>query len=515
MSADVERASASARRPRALRAIVGACIGLVCAVAGLAYILFAPLPGTASVAVARPLGRGIVDYRLEQAGVDTAQIPTLVAEVADPDKLGASWTRVLVHWSALQPTEPTGSEVSDAERYDAAYLARLDAIMGALSAKGVSVVLTPLDVPRWASDRSLWSSPPPGYKADTYYSFYAPDVEDATVGAQFKKLGQFLAERYSAAAYAGKVRYFECWNEPNQGTYLYPQRPVSATNGGAAVYLKMLKLWAAGVRAGDPDAVVIAGATAPRGRGDAVSTPPQAFARYLKEHGATAYMDAYSHHPYTPGGSTRVQPGQMPNNPDRCVTLGNLSRLTSLFPTKPFYLTEYGYNTQYTIWFGVTVSPADQARYLREAYAYTASRYKQVKALLWFLVDDMPAPAGSSAQYGVYMGVRTADGVRKPSWYAFAGGNKLTLTAPASTKAGARFTVSGVLTHKPAAGDAAETLTLQARTSSGAAWKKVASVKTDPATGAFSRTVQQSRTKLYRVVWGGVCESPARTVKTR
>jgi hypothetical protein len=55
---------------------------------------------------------------------------------------------------------------------------------------------------------------------------------------------------------------------------------------------------------------------------------------------------------------------------------------------------------------------------------------------------------------------------------------------------------------------------VQARTPSGSTWKTVATVKTDPATGAYSRTVTQSQTKVYRVVWGGVCESPTRKVRT-
>ena len=274
----------------------------------------------------------------------------------------------------LQPTAPTGSEKADAQRYDATYLARLDAIVKQLTTAGIEIVLTPLDVPKWASDKTLWSSPQSSaYKKGTYYPFYAPDMGNATVRGQFKQLGAFLASRYDGASGYGKALYFECWNEPNQGQYLYPQTPASSKSGGGATYLKMLQQWYPGVKAGNKNAVVIAGATAPRGRGDAGSTPPQAFARYLKDHGAGNYMDAYSHHPYTPGGSTRVAPDQLPNNPDRCVTLGNLSQLTKLFPGKPFYLTEFGYNTQYSVWFGVTVSPADQARYLRQAYSYTAS----------------------------------------------------------------------------------------------------------------------------------------------
>ena len=185
-----------------------------------------------------------------------------------------------------------------------------------------------------------------------------------------------------------------------------------------------------------------------------------------------------------------------------------------MFPTKPFYLTEYGYNTQYSVWFGVTVSPAVQAAYLRQAYSYTASHYKQVKALFWFLVDDMASAPGASRSTGVYMGVRTSAGERKPSWYAFAGGNRLTLAMPASAKAGAPIPISGALTYKQPAGAPAQTLSVQARTSSGSTWKTVATVKTDPATGAYSRTVKQSQTRVYRVIWGGVCESVALRVRT-
>jgi hypothetical protein len=225
-------------------------------------------------------------------------------------------------------------------------------------------------------------------------------------------------------------------------------------------------------------------------------------------------MDAYSHHPYTPGGSTRIKPGELPNNPARCVTLGNLGQLTKLFPDKPFYLTEFGYNTQYSRWFGVTVSKADQARYMRQSYAYVR-RYPQVKALLWFLVDDWN-PSGTAADKagdGVYMGVRTYRGARKSSWYAFAGGSKVTLAAPAKVKAQRSFKVSGRLTYRSAGAPTSQVLTLQWRAPSGASWHSLATIHTAD-DGTYSRTVTQSTTRVYRVAWGGVCESAARTVTT-
>jgi hypothetical protein len=403
-------------RRRTLALALVAVAGAACALGGILFILLSPLPGTPEGLETQALGRGIIEYRLEQSVVDLGAVPGLVKEMG-PTGLRSGWTRVLVHWNALQPTAPGATDTADADHdgYADAYLQQLDTIVGQLSdTGGMDVILTMLDVPEWASDKSVWDSPSPGYAKGKYEPFYAPDMSNLTVRGQFGALGAFLAKRYT-----GKARYFECWNEPNLGTYLYPQAPVSATNGGAATYLEMLKLWYAGVKSGSKDAVVVGGTTGPRGRGDAGSTPPQAFARYLKDHGASRYMDAYSHHPYTPGGSTRISPGQLPNNPKRCVTLGNLNQLISLFPGKPFYLTEYGYNTEYSRWFGVTVSKETQARYLRQAFSFTAAKYPQVKALLWFLVDDW-RPADQPHDMGVYMGVRTADGKRKPSWYAFA-----------------------------------------------------------------------------------------------
>jgi hypothetical protein len=500
-----------AGRPRSgglWRRLAGIAAGVAVAAAGLGFILAAPLPGTAAEE-ARATGRGIIDYRLEQAAVDPAAIPAMVAEMGG-DRLRAGWTRVLVHWATLQPKAPgtAWSGDTDGDGYEDAYLAQLDAIVNQLDAAGISIVLTPVDVPRWASDREVWQRPYPGFPKGVYQPFYAPDMGDVVVRGQFRALGKLLAGRYE-----GKASHLECWNEPNQGTYLYPQSPVSATNGGGRVYLQMLKQWWSGVRAGSGTAVVIGGATAPRGRGDTVSTPPQAFARYLKENGAGAFMHAYSHHPYTPGGSTRVAPDALPNNPARCVTLGNLNQLTRLFPGKDFYLTEYGYNTEYSRWFGVTVSKADQARYLRKAFSYAHARYPQVKVLFWFLVDDWNPSGKRGDANGVYMGVRTSTGARKPSWYAFAGGNRLSLEAPASAKAGAPFAVSGALVYRTPDEPRSQVLTLQARKASGGAWVKVAAIET-AADGTYSKRVTQRSTKVYRVVWGGVCESVARTVKT-
>jgi hypothetical protein len=162
---------------------------------------------------------------------------------------------------------------------------------------------------------------------------------------------------------------------------------------------------------------VVAGATGPVGLDDVYRTSPQRFARALKRDGATRYFHAYSHHPYTPGGSVRWAPGQPPNDRRTTVTLGNLPVLLNLFPSKPFYLSEYAYSTSPNILFGLAVSEEQQARYLTAAYRY-AARFPQVKLLVWYLLQDQ-APMDDAPETGVYTGLRRLDGTKKPAWYAF------------------------------------------------------------------------------------------------
>jgi hypothetical protein len=113
----------------------------------------------------------------------------------------------------------------------------------------------------------------------------------------------------------------------------------------------------------------------------------------------------------------------------------------------------------------------------------------------------------------VYMGVRTYKGVRKPSWYAFAGGNAVTLKTPASAESNASFTISGKLTYRAPATSQSQVLTIQARTPSGSAWKTLLTVNT-ARDGSYSCPMKQGASRVYRVLWGGVCQSAEKKVTT-
>jgi hypothetical protein len=184
----------------------------------------------------------------------------------------------------------------------------------------------------------------------------------------------------------------------------------------------------------------------------------------------------------------------------------------SLFPGKPFYLTEFGYNTHTSKLFGLKVSPADQARYLRQAYRLMA-HVPRVKVLMWYNVVDWSFDPADPAN-GVYCGLIEKDGVtRKPGWYAFARRNRLTLVAPSSVAVKMQFPITGALITAvgPLAG---QTLYLETRAPSATSWARLGATRTS-ANGEYEFTARQNRNMQYRVVWDGICESTTVAVRVQ
>lgn len=467
--------------------------------AAVALVLLATV-GTASPA--RAAAKGIVDHRLEDhGGVDLTRVSSYAEEMG-ASSLAARWTRVFAYWDRLQPYAPGVADPGDldGDGFNDAYLHELDTVVASLRAQGVSVILTGSDPPAWARDDDYgryWSKNP---------TTAVVRVGDSEVLRAFQDYARLLAGHFKAQG----VRHFEVWNEPN--LRLIPQ-VVGGKVVGPEVYRTMLVAFSKGAHAGNASAVVIAGATSRMGSNgtNTGSTSPQWFARYLKRRDATKWFDAYSHHPYSTRKSA-PQPGALPRRPDISVTLGNLSVLLRLFPTKSFYLTEYCYSTSRNDAFVLSVSRVDQARYMRQAFRILAEpRYRQVKALLWFLVTDWQADPGDSSSVGVYTGVVDSKGVRKPSWWAFAGDNTITIQAPPRARGRTRFIVSGAVTTREGA-LAGKTMTLQRRGLKAKSWVTAKTARTD-ADGSYSFATYQTGATRYRVVWKGVRESSSVTVR--
>ena len=456
-------------------------VGFVGLSVGLAA---APAPALAD----SPVARGICDVDLPS--MTPAARLTAMNELGT--QLHVKYLRLVFNWPTAEPKKG---------QFDEQYFQTFSSMVNEARAKGMKVILTVCWTPRWASNRALWKHPPFGFKKHHYYNFYAMKT---TYLPDFHDLAYHLAK-----VLKGRVFGYECWNEPNLWPYIYPQKIHPWDNYAAQLYAKMLPPFYFGIKGADPQAKVIAGATAPIGDFDRFRTSPQRFAQVLKSSGADHYFDAYSHHPYMPGDSRDLSPGAPPLDPDSTVSLQNLGTLLSIFPDKPFYLTEYGYNTSYSAAFGAArINKTQQALYLQAAYAY-AARYPQVKMLVWFLRKDW-SPSGSPHDpEGIYTGLRSVDGGRKRSWFAFADDTSLKLTGPTSSSAGAKVKLTGQLSSPTLGGLKGKELELQVDT--GQTWKTIKRLTTG-STGGLRVFVHPGATTAYRLYWRGVVASASHSI---
>ncbi len=438
-------------------------------------------------------------------GLDDGPLPTLTPDAREQHlreikgQLRAAVLRVDCEWPLAEPTEGQYS--------DSGYLGGVVATVEAAHARGLRVIVTMDFVPKWASETSYWNTfPVRGYAG--YQEFYPMT---ASALAYYKAFAKHLS-----AELKGKVLGYEVYNEPNLWVHLFPQRTANDPNFSAHTYLRYLKSFYAGVRAGDPGAKVIAGATAPTGAPagteNAYQTSPQSFARALARAGAAAYFDIYSHHPYVPGGSRNMDPGLLPANPSHTVSLANIATLLKIFPGKRFYLTEYGFSTEPSVAFGAPVSEVQQATWLSKSYAL-AARHAQIKLLVWYLLQDTSPTGKPSSLDGWYLGLRRVSGTAKPSWYAFARGNHLSLAAPARARRGARIVLSGRYTCASIGGVAGRRLLVECRKGAGA-WR-VATAVTTGVGGRYAARVVLGATERWRVVFAGVVTSRVRLVTAR
>ena len=119
---------------------------------------------------------------------------------------------------------------------------------------------------------------------------------------------------------------------------------------------------------------------------------------------------------------------------------------------------------------------------------------------------------------GVYTGLRTVTNSRKRSWFVFAGGTKLTLSAQSPIRKDDYSKLTGALTSSRLAtatssgGLSGKPLDVQRRVDG--RWKTVKSVTTRSG-GRYTTWVRLSRDGRVRVIWRGVIVGPSRFVDVR
>jgi hypothetical protein len=335
---------------------------------------------------------------------------------------GAGFARVPVGWGSVAKRAPFDPTDPGDPAYD---WSQLDRAVNGAGGRGKKVLMTIHRAPERAEapGRPVRLRAPAGT--------WKPNPE---------ALGQFaaaLARRYDgtyvprfALRPLPRAEFFEPWNEPNLSGFLTPQwdghRQVSAHT-----YRDLLNAGYAGVKASQPDATVIAGATGPGG--DAPGgrrTGPLRFLRDLlclrrgrdpkpKACPAPARFDVLSHHPITPSQSPRlpVEPGNagFQEMPEIRKLLRTAERHGTVRPAglrRDLWATELWWETAPSIRRADYGAPGErrQARYLADALRILW-RQRVPVALLFQVRDDPDVALGPRTGWG--SGLQFADGTPK------------------------------------------------------------------------------------------------------
>ena len=440
--------------------------------------------------------------------------------------LGADRVRVTLVWRAVAPaggeaTKPAGFDATNPAAYPAGAWDPYDRVVRLARERGLRVGLAVgAPAPNWAT-----GTPPTQPEIDSTF-----DPSAAEFGAFVRAAGQ---------RFAG-VRYWSIWNEPNQATSLTPQwlrdprDPQRWVPTAPQVYRRLLDAgWSALRDSGHARDTILIGETAPKGLLDARdvtrSTDPQRFVRelyclddnlqlyqgtsaqvrncptsdqaatFVREHPALFAATGWAHHPY----ELSLAPDRAPHHSDAWVTMGNVRDLARLLrrirarygqpaeAPQRLYLTQYGYQTKPPDPEGVT--PAQQAEYLNQA-EYVAWRNRSVYTLGQFLLKDAGPPVNTTYQSGL----RTAAGVRKPAYDAYA----LPVWLPSPrVRTGGVLKVWGLVRSAPNGGRVQ--VSIQVRRRGADAWVRVARRATSGTHGYLNTTVPVRSSGDLRLVWKG------------
>jgi hypothetical protein len=337
---------------------------------------------------------------------------------AELDRVAASHAtvvRTLVRWHAIALEKPADAT----DPFDPAYrFDDLDELVRGAQARGLEVEMALWGTPGWANGDQV------------------PQIAPSNVN-DFRAFAQAVAARYSGR-FPGYpfVRFFGIWNESNLAIFLRPQFGPGGRIVSPAVYARLAIAGYAGIKAGNPAALVAVGETSSNGRNRHVAgltdtVAPGTFMQVMAKAAPRMRFDAWAQHPYPfPVNQAPMQLSRWPN-----VTLSLLGRfgleLDKSFGRKgiPIWITEYGNETKPGEPKGVT--EAQQARYLPQAIVM-ARKDPRVQMFIWFVFRDSPS---STWQSGLYR----LDGTPKPAaavWSYVAGSldaRNAKLTARAGT----------------------------------------------------------------------------------
>ena len=302
--------------------------------------------------------------------------------------MGARLTRVDLRWDRVATRKPANAANPADPAYDWAWY---DKVVAASAAANIPILFTVFGTPTWAGDPTV-----PVTESTANGSFtFGPESRRPQNADDFGAFGRAVALRYGPLG----VHRYEAWNEPNIPLFFRPQFAQEGTawkNVSVAAYSKLARSFYENVKAVDPAAVIAGGVTAPSGdrcpSGCPTSslgrTAPVDFVAELGKVGNQPPMDAIAHHPY----ALRLPPKTTFAGASY-VDLYNLDFLykavdATYLKGKPFWLTEFGFNTEKTANFDkLVVTPAQQASFLADTYVRLRLD-PRVQLASWYFLQD-------------------------------------------------------------------------------------------------------------------------------
>jgi Cellulase (glycosyl hydrolase family 5) len=360
----------------------------------------------ASGAAAAPLQIGFADPLFSSANDNTRALWLDRAR-----KARAKIVRIPVSWRVIAPdVEP--ADPTDPSAYD---WGAIPAGVDDANARGLKVLLTVTSAPDWAEA--------PGRPAGVHAGTWKPNAE---------KFGQF--GRALAAKFAGDVRHYQAWNEPNIYPFLMPQYEGNRLVA-PDIYRRLLNSFYEGVHEVQRNAVVVSGGTAPYGDPPGGRrTRPLLFLRKLlclrsrtrlkpTKCPEKAKLDALAHHPINTAGG----PYQRSRHRDSVTTsdikylvrtLRKAERTHRLRPRghRPVWLTEFWWQTNPPdVCAGIPVRK--HARWISRALR--AFKRQGASVAINFLIRDEPYLQKSCGGPTFQTGAFFANGKRKPAFRSF------------------------------------------------------------------------------------------------
>jgi plastocyanin len=279
----------------------------------------------------------------------------------------------------------------------------LDNAVNALSKAGIRVVLHPVHNPPWLVGAD-------GQMTDT---------------SEFQKFMTLVAQRYK-----GKVIGYQIWNEPNLAREV-GKEVISSR------YAEILKAGYLGVKAVDPNAVVILAALTPTGVNDPrLAVNDVTFLQLLYAYNGgelKGYFDVLGAHPGSnanpPDTFWPDNPGPGPGwNTNASFYFRRVEQLRQVMVAngdaqKQMWLTEFGWastpNPAPGFGYAAQTSEQEQAQYVGQAYRMGRDLYSWMGPMLLFQLNmALPNVSTDPTDERIAWGIIRRDGTERPSYDA-------------------------------------------------------------------------------------------------